>query len=283
MPAPAAASHTVPAGRRVYNRAMRLVLPAVVTGLALLLPVQSAAQVSKGAAAAPGVTFQPGPRAPRSDAVPARDTSPRRDGDRNGATSGDLFLADEHTYAPRYDRLVPTRHHRRTPRIGARPYYLYDAEPFGTPVGAPRLPLPLSNADGGILKLQVDPPSAEVFIDGVSFRKSGLGAPGAPDGGAAQYLLEAGVHRVELAAEGFQPASFDVRISAGDTLVLSQQLAILNGSDQRVPPASGAVVRAAAKTLYVIPRCYAGDRKPDPAQLLPGCDLAKLRVIPPGR
>jgi hypothetical protein len=35
-----------------------------------------------------------------------------------------------------------------------------------------------------------------------------------------------------------------------------------------------------AKTLYVIPRCYAGDKRPSADQLPAGCDLSLLRVIP---
>jgi hypothetical protein len=35
------------------------------------------------------------------------------------------------------------------------------------------------------------------------------------------------------------------------------------------------------KTFYIIPNCYLGDRRPDPASLAPGCSISKLRVIPP--
>ena len=35
------------------------------------------------------------------------------------------------------------------------------------------------------------------------------------------------------------------------------------------------------KTFYVIPGCYAGDRRPEPEQLPAGCDLRRLRVVPP--
>jgi hypothetical protein len=35
------------------------------------------------------------------------------------------------------------------------------------------------------------------------------------------------------------------------------------------------------KTFYVIPGCYGGDRRPDPALLAPGCSLSKLRIINP--
>jgi hypothetical protein len=35
------------------------------------------------------------------------------------------------------------------------------------------------------------------------------------------------------------------------------------------------------KTFYIIPGCYAGDRRPDPGSLAAGCSLASLRVVPP--
>jgi hypothetical protein len=35
------------------------------------------------------------------------------------------------------------------------------------------------------------------------------------------------------------------------------------------------------KTFYVIPGCYAGDKPPEPGWLPSGCDISKLRAIPP--
>ena len=35
------------------------------------------------------------------------------------------------------------------------------------------------------------------------------------------------------------------------------------------------------KTFYVIPGCYAGDRRPEPGSLAPGCSLTRLRVVQP--
>lgn len=35
------------------------------------------------------------------------------------------------------------------------------------------------------------------------------------------------------------------------------------------------------KTFYMIPGCYAGDRAPDVSWLPAGCDISKLRVVPP--
>ena len=54
------------------------------------------------------------------------------------------------------------------------------------------------------------------------------------------------------------------------------------------PPAAVAAAAAAPaavpgvpKTFYVIPGCYAGDRRPDPGRLPRGCSAARLRVVPP--
>jgi hypothetical protein len=51
------------------------------------------------------------------------------------------------------------------------------------------------------------------------------------------------------------------------------------------PPAPAPPVPPSApgtpKTFYVIPRCYAGDKPPERDALPPGCDVARLRTIPP--
>jgi hypothetical protein len=49
-----------------------------------------------------------------------------------------------------------------------------------------------------------------------------------------------------------------------------------------VPPAPYvAGLPGRPKTFYMIPGCYAGDRRPEPETLTPGCSIARLRVIPP--
>lgn len=54
--------------------------------------------------------------------------------------------------------------------------------------------------------------------------------------------------------------------------------------DRETPPTPEPIViyvtPPAPKTLYVIPRCYAGDRRPSADQLPAGCDLSLLRIIP---
>ena len=49
-----------------------------------------------------------------------------------------------------------------------------------------------------------------------------------------------------------------------------------------VPAPALIIPWAAPKTFYVIPRCYAGDRRPSADQLPAGCDITLLRVIPSG-
>ena len=48
-----------------------------------------------------------------------------------------------------------------------------------------------------------------------------------------------------------------------------------------VLPAAAPPPPAPKKTLYVIPGCYAGDKRPRRDQLRPGCDAKDLRVISP--
>ena len=35
------------------------------------------------------------------------------------------------------------------------------------------------------------------------------------------------------------------------------------------------------KTFYMIPGCYAGDRRPEPESLAPGCSISRLRIVRP--
>jgi hypothetical protein len=120
----------------------------------------------------------------------------------------------------------------------------------------------------GYLRLDVEPESAQVFIDGLyvgtvaDFRRGGR-------------ALEAGPHRVEIRAEGFDSQSVELRIRANDVLVYRGTLTSL---DQRPEqrPAPGP-----PKTFYVIPRCYAGDTRPRPEQLPAGCNVSSVRAVPP--
>ena len=62
--------------------------------------------------------------------------------------------------------------------------------------------------DEGTLRLKVKPREAEVFVDGYY-----VGVVDDFDGMFQKLHLETGPHRIEVRAEGFEPLSFDVRIS----------------------------------------------------------------------
>jgi hypothetical protein len=114
-----------------------------------------------------------------------------------------------------------------------------------------------------------------VFLDGYF-------VGGAEDFGTALYPLAAGVHRVELRASGFESVIFDVRVRPYETATFTHALQRAAAPD--APAAAAAMVRPAApKTLYVIPRCYAGDKRPSASALPAGCDLRAMRTIPPAR
>ena len=124
-------------------------------------------------------------------------------------------------------------------------------------------------SDTGYLRLLMQPDDAQVFIDGAY-----VGTVG--DTRRTGGVLASGVHRVELRANGYQSRTFDVRITQGETTTYREDL------EHEVAAASAAPVRrAAAKTFYVIPGCYAGDRMPSRENLPSGCDRAKLRTVPP--
>jgi hypothetical protein len=185
-------------------------------------------------------------------------------------TAADRFRAGPDTYAPRYD---PARQPPVLPPA---------AVPYGVLIdpAAPR-PGRLSAADSsqtaaasrGYLSLFVQPVTAQIYVDGffLGTIEDYRGVPGP--------LIDAGPHRVELRAVGYETAAFDIRIVAGGVVTLRDDL-VLAGT----PAPASAPTRPAGgrgRTFYVIPRCYAGDTPPTPAHLPAGCDPAAMRTVLP--
>jgi hypothetical protein len=126
----------------------------------------------------------------------------------------------------------------------------------------------------GGLVLQTIPDMAQVFVDGYYV---GLAEEFGLRGRAMD--ISAGAHRVELRASGYEPLAFSVIIAAndivryrGDMQPLSTKPAMIAAS---APPQAARV--PAAKSFYVIPNCYAGD-KPPSGTLPKGCDLKNLQT-----
>jgi hypothetical protein len=188
--------------------------------------------------------------------------------DRNPTTSPipphrvDQFIAHPRTYTPR----LPGE----PPRRGRFQNFLFGGYSYGYPYGdvyAARemAPEPAAN---GYLYLDLRPGNAQVYVDGLyfgtvdDFRRL---IPG--------RALEAGAHRLELRASGYETASFDVLVQPGETTTYR--------ADLQQSAARQAAAAGPPKTFYVIPGCYAGDKRPSAQSLRKGCDIAKVRVIPP--
>ena len=122
----------------------------------------------------------------------------------------------------------------------------------------------------GLLRLEVSPGSAQVYVDGAyvstvdDFRGTG-----------PARALSAGTHRIEIRADGYETASFDVRIDPNETTTYRRELK----ADQ--PAQARNVAPAIPKTFYVIPNCYAGDKPPDKDKLPKGCQVLNVRKVPP--
>jgi hypothetical protein len=190
-----------------------------------------------------------------------------------------VFLAGPRTYAPRYDRQsLRSRNQRFLGGYGGYGYgygvgYGYEnpADAYFSSRGRGRSSDDRADIEEtGYLRLQIEPVTAEVFVDGLymgtgrDFNAVNLGR-----------LLEAGPHRVEIRADGFQPVTLDTRILPNEVVTYRRDLQRLESR----PSAPSA--QAAPRTFYVIPGCYAGDTRPTAQRLPPGCKIASLRTVPP--
>lgn len=123
-------------------------------------------------------------------------------------------------------------------------------------------------ARGGLV-LQTVPDMAQVFVDGYYVglaEEFGLGG--------RAITVDAGAHRIELRAPGYETLTFSVVIEPNKIVRYRgemQPIATKPAVATAPPPPT------AVKTFYVIPNCYAGD-KPPLGTLPKGCDLKKLQT-----
>jgi hypothetical protein len=107
--------------------------------------------------------------------------------------------------------------------------------------------------------LDVQPATAQVFTDGYY-----VGLPedfSATRGGA---LIEAGAHRLDLSAPGYESMAVDLRVTPGQVVTYRATLKAL-------PPP----LPAAPSTFYLIPGCYMGNIPPKDAHLPVTCDQTR--------
>ena len=130
-------------------------------------------------------------------------------------------------------------------------------------------------ARGGLV-LQTIPDMAQVFVDGYYV---GLAEEFGLHGKAMD--IAAGTHRIEIRAAGYETLAFTVKIAPNDIVRYRGDMQPLDALARPTPvaaPAPAVASRpAAAKSFYVIPNCYAGDKPPSSA-LPKGCDLKNLQT-----
>ena len=264
------------------------VLGAIVVAV-WLLPAGGSAQVVHGVGRFPPAVVTPAPQRPvdsrrLEQPAPAADEWQRGHDARRfdpsvGHSPGmltpgagrDLFRVGPHFYARRFDR---------RPRFFRHRYPFVSGYGYLTDAYFPSFPSSMYQGfeypderrapteSNGYLRLQVQPEAAQVYVDGYfagTVAEFGVGRS-----------LAAGAHSVEIRVPGFKTVSFAVRIVPNETVTYRADLERIEPTPQPRIPVTAA---ASPKTLYVIPRCYAGDTPPRAEQLPAGCDASDVRAV----
>jgi hypothetical protein len=99
------------------------------------------------------------------------------------------------------------------PFYGAFDPFAVDFGYVGPTIWTTTTPSSSAKPDKGILRLNVKPYDAEVYIDGAL-----VGQANHFEGVFHKLRLEEGVHRLELRAQGYETLSVNVRIEAGESM-----------------------------------------------------------------
>jgi hypothetical protein len=111
----------------------------------------------------------------------------------------------------------------------------------------------------GRLILDVEPATAQIYADGYY-----VGLPDDFSAARGGGLLEAGAHRIDVSAAGYEPMTLDLRVTAGQPVTVRAALKTLP-PPTAVPPT----------TFYLIPGCYMGNIPPKDARLPATCDHSR--------
>ena len=125
-------------------------------------------------------------------------------------------------------------------------------------------PVDLPPAPGRLI-LDVQPPTAHIFADGDYV---GTPADFSPERGGG--ILDPGLHRLDISAEGYEPTTIDLRVVSGQPVTYRASLKALP------PPAA-----IPPTTFYLIPGCYMGNIPPKDAKLPASCDHSRTIIWRP--
>jgi hypothetical protein len=121
------------------------------------------------------------------------------------------------------------------------------------------------------LVLDVHPSTAQIFADGYYI---GIPEDFRFDNGA---VLEPGPHRIDILHRDYEPVSFDVNLTRGQSATYRRMLTPIDRAPQPMP---GTAVTAPSapktpSTFYFIPGCYIGNVPPRDANLPASCEAAR--------
>jgi len=135
-------------------------------------------------------------------------------------------------------------------------------------IGSPAEPAPTpATPVTGLFRLSVTPLTAHVLVDGYDVGSAG-------DIEAQHGLtLDAGPHRIEIRAPGYDTVIVNVQIAPFATIGYHVALEPVR------PPASAARPAAFREPMYMIPRCYLGNVPPRADRLPPGCRIVDAQVV----
>lgn len=150
--------------------------------------------------------------------------------------------------------------------VVAWPMMFYVGQPVAVPAPPPeRAPNPVEPPLPGRLILDVAPSTAQIFADGYY-----VGVPDDFSGNRGGGSLEAGVHRIDVTAAGYESIAVDLKVASGQAVTYRATLKVL-------PPP----VPAPPSTFYLIPGCYMGNIAPKDAHLPATCDVSRAIIWRP--
>jgi hypothetical protein len=128
----------------------------------------------------------------------------------------------------------------------------------------------------GRVRLQLQPDvNPQLYVDGYYV--------GTLDDVIGELILDVGVHKIEMRADGYETLEVNVQVSADRPITYRGALKRVDAIPAPVPaaPPPADVPPPLPATIYVIPGCYVGNVPPADAGLPAGCDERRAIAFTP--
>jgi hypothetical protein len=170
----------------------------------------------------------------------------------------------------------------RSRRSGRTVIYFVPSAGWGYPAasglpGTPSAP-PQDKRPSGRVRLELQPGvDPQIYVDGYF-----VGTLYDVNG---ELTLDAGLHKVELRADGYEALELNIRVSPDRPITYRGALKGVNNRPAPVPevpaPAEISPPPPVPSTIYMIPGCYVGNVPPAEAGLPAGCDQRRAIAFEP--